>query len=133
MAIRVVTDASVLSEARAIVSGATNRVWIASAWVRGDALRALLGDIAVRIDGGLDVRLVYRVKEAQEVSRRQKNLVLSRNPDVADPITSAATKVAPIMVSTMELVFQAPLLLFDLPQSPPGAFTLTFFIFGTDG
>ena len=68
MALRVVTDLSVLAEARTLVDSAKSRLWIASAWIRGDALRALVGDLAPRIAGGLDVRIVYRVKEAQDLS-----------------------------------------------------------------
>src|SRR5438094_6369208 len=64
MTVEVVNQDSVLSRALDLVKGAERRIWITSPWITQRAVNLLLRDVIATIrTRGLEVRIVYRVKE----------------------------------------------------------------------
>lgn len=69
MGIKVVSEQTVLPHAQRLAKGTKKRLWITSPWVRQRAANLLLRDVLPRIqDEGLDVRIVYRVKEPMDLN-----------------------------------------------------------------
>lgn len=69
MAIEVVNQDTVLKRALDVIGAAHRRVWITSPWITQYPVSLLLREILPRVaaGGGLDVRIVYRVKEPEDL------------------------------------------------------------------
>ncbi len=65
MSLAIVTQDSILAKALALTKEARTRIWVTSPWITRGPLERLLRD-AVRREG-LDVRVVYRVKEPTDL------------------------------------------------------------------
>jgi len=64
MSVEVVNQDSVLSRALDLVASAQNRIWITSPWITQRAVNLVLRDVLPKVRSrGLEVRIVYRVKE----------------------------------------------------------------------
>lgn len=64
MAVEVVTQDTVLKRALELARGASQRIWLTSPWITQRAVALLLRDVLPRVQSeGLDVRIVYRIKE----------------------------------------------------------------------
>lgn len=65
--VEAVDQDSVLQRALELVKGARKRIWITSPWITQRAVNLLLRDALPRVSSGLDVRVVYRVKEPTDL------------------------------------------------------------------
>lgn len=67
MPIEAVDQDSVLERALELVRVAKKRIWITSPWITQRAVNLLLRDVLPRVQKGLEVRIVYRVKEPTDL------------------------------------------------------------------
>jgi uncharacterized protein DUF87/phospholipase D-like protein len=66
----VVTERDILSVVGPLVAAATSRVWVTAPWVTTSAAELLFADLTARLRAGesLDVRIVYRLKGADDLT-----------------------------------------------------------------
>lgn len=67
MTVEAVDQDSVLERALDLVKGARHRIWITSPWITQRAVNLLLRDALPRVASGLEIRVVYRVKEPTDL------------------------------------------------------------------
>lgn len=67
MPVEAVDQDSVLERALELVRAAKKRIWITSPWITQRAVNLLLRDVLPKVDKGLEVRIVYRVKEPTDL------------------------------------------------------------------
>lgn len=67
MPVEAVDQDSVLDRALELVKTTRKRIWITSPWITQRAVNLLLRDVLPKVEKGLEVRIVYRVKEPADL------------------------------------------------------------------